>query len=308
MPYDLYVSRGVFFGVEAGPDAPPAPEGRAPLTAAEFHEALQGPAALQVEEHAYWVRHPDGDPWFVGVWKPQGQILLTTSTTHHRYLRNLADMVEHGLELAARLGAHLFEEVRGEEITPARVDDLLEPRGEYLQQQAAAWRAAIEQMSSELGAPLELPLGPIDRVSEYFVLHLAPGREIDGGEVSGVLSAGVAGARVQAVEVPGGPGPAAAPGAWLLLEADEDRPLTKVLRLDDGRWQLWPFWGRSPFSRLAGATLDAAEALERAAGGELRFLDVPVDAALRAELRARVGGLGLEAFLWVQQRLRSRAG
>lgn len=287
MPYDLFVSRGVFFGVEAGPAVPDPDPGKAPIAREEFEEALRDAPGERRGERTYWLRHPDGDPWFAARWEPEGQVRLSASYTHHRFLRNLGDMVEQGVELAQQLDAHLFEEVNGQEITEADLDDLLEPKGEYVQRQAATWRGAVEQMARDAGAALEYPLGQADLVTEYFGLHLQPERALPAGDVPGLLQAATGG-RVQALHE----------RAWAVGEADGARELTKVVLLEDGRWQLWPWWGRAPFSRLAGTTLAAAEALERAAGGALHLLGEPLDAALREEVRRRIGGLGVDFFLW----------
>lgn len=288
MPYDLYLSRGVFFGVEADPGVPDPDPGKAPVGAEEFHALLRGAPAERKGERTYWVRHPDGDPWFVAQWQPRGQVLLSTSYSHHRYLRNFGDLVEHGLELARALDAHLFEEVRGIEITERDVDELLEPSGAYVQQQAATWRGAVEQMARDAGAALEYPLGQVDLVSEYLGFHLAPARAVGEAEVAALLQGAAGGARVSVVQAQ----------AWAIADADGERELTKVMLLPDGRWQIWPWWGRAPFPRLAETTLAAAEALERALGGELRLLGEPLDEALREEVRRRIGGLGVEFFLW----------
>lgn len=291
MPYDLYVSRGVLFGVEVGPDVPAAPAGQEPIGSAEFHEALRGAPATRAGEHVYWVRHEEGDPWFAAQWEPRGQILLSTSYTHHRFLRNLGDLVDQGMALAEQLSAHLFEEVRGLEITPAMVDELLEPQGEYVQRQAATWRGGIEKMWSEGAAALEYPLGPVDLVSEYFGFHLAPAQAVGDEAVPALLERG--GVRAEAVQ----------PGAWCGVDPEGVR-LVRVLRVPDGRWQIWPAWGRAPFSRLAAATLAAAEALHALAGGDLRFLGQPFDGALREAVRGKLPGLGVEFFLWAQAALR----
>ncbi len=173
------------------------------------------------------------------------------------------------------------------EITERDLDELLEPSGEYVRQQAATWRGAVEQMARDAGAALEYPLGQVDLVSEYFGFHLEPERAVGDAEVVALLQGATGGLRVRPVHEQ----------AWAIGEADPERELTKVARLADGRWQLWPWWGRAPFSRLAEVTLAAAEGLERALGGPLRLLGEPLDAPLREEVRRRIGGLGVEFFL-----------
>jgi hypothetical protein len=84
--------------------APPA------ISLEEFRECMSLAPAREIKPGEYWVRHPEGDPWFVAAWKPPGHILLSTSYTHHRFLRNLADMFDQGLAIATNFGARLSEE------------------------------------------------------------------------------------------------------------------------------------------------------------------------------------------------------
>lgn len=82
----------------------------------------------------------------------------------------------------------------------------------------------------------------------------------------------------------------------------------KVLRRPDGKLQIWPAWGQSPFSRITAATVAAAEELHRAAGGEIQSLGRAFDDSLRKEVRARTSGLGVDFYLWTQQLATSTNG
>ena len=62
-------------------------------------------------------------------------------------------------------------------------------------------------------------------------------------------------------------------GAWCAVDSQDGKWLTKVLRRPDGRWQVWPAWGQSPFPRIAETTLAASEHLHQAVGGDLQFSD-----------------------------------
>src|SRR4051812_44829099 len=89
--------------------------------------------ALKKSESVYWVRYPqDGDPWFIAEWKAEGHLLLSTSYSNHRFVRNFVDMFGQGLHIADGLRARLFEEVGAREVTRENVGALLEPNGTYM--------------------------------------------------------------------------------------------------------------------------------------------------------------------------------
>lgn len=307
MPFDLFVSRAptleaIHGSVSPGPlqrlisrisskPAPSPPSPPKPIASDEFHAVMSGAPATRRGDQVYWLRYPDGDPWFVAEWKAEGYVLLSTSYTHARYLRNCASMFDQGLAMAGALGARLFEEVEQREITPRNIDALLATSGRYFATQAATWQRAMVQLSEQATAPLEFPLGPIDMVSDYLVFHLAPARPIDADAVPRLIEISL-GAAVKVLP--------ARDGAWNVVQADGDRGLTKILRRPDGRWQVWPTWGQASFPQIAETTLAVAEQLQRSAGGELQFLGRPFPDSLRQELRGRAEGLGVEFYLWTQ--------
>jgi hypothetical protein len=261
------------------------------ITREEFHAVMRGAPATRKADDVYWVSYPDGDPWFVAEWKPDGTVLLSTSYSNARYLRNFPDMCDQAIKIARQLDARVFEEVEGREMTERNLDGFLDPSGEYVALQAGTWRHAIAQMSAQAQAPLEYPLGPIDIVSEYLLFHILPERPIEHDDVSALLQRAL---RAVEVEV-------AAEGAWSVNDAEEDRWLTKVLHRQDGKWQVWPQWGQSPFRRIAETTVAAAEHVHQAAGGEIQFLFRAFDDSLRSEVRARCDGLGVDFYTWARQ-------
>lgn len=307
MPFDLYVSRAGTYGAmrgdqSAGPRqgffarvfskssaAPASPP--APITSDEFHAVMRGAPSSAKGDHLYWVHYPDGDPWFVAEWKADGRVLLSTSYSNHRYLRNFADMFDQGLRISGELNARLFEEVGEREITKSNIDSVLAPDGKYVALQVSTWRHAIAQLSEQATAPLEFPLGPIDIVSEYLLFHVVPERPIADDSVPALLAHAQEGVNVQVAQE----------GAWYAVDADGDKGLAKVLRRPDGKWQVWPAWGQASFPRVAATTVALAENLHRAAGGEIQFLGRPFGESLRKEIRARVGGLGVDFYEWTQQ-------
>jgi len=308
VPFDLYVSRARTFGAMRGDQSAGQKQGffarvvaklsaeaqggpPSPITSDEFHAVMDGAPGERKSEHLYWVPHPDGDEWFVAEWKAEGNVLLSTSYSNHRYLRNFADMFDQGLRISGRLNAHLFEEVGQREITPSNIDSVLAPDGKYVGLQAGTWRAAMAQLSEQARAPLEYPLGPIDLVSEYLLFLVVPERLIGDDSVPTLLAHAQAGVNIQVAQQ----------GAWLAVDAAGDKGLTKVLRRPDGKWQVWPAWGQASFSRIAETTVALAETLHRAVGGEIQFLGRPFDESLRKETRSRLGGLGVDFYEWTRQ-------
>jgi hypothetical protein len=260
------------------------------ITGEEFHAVLRGAPATRQGDHAYRVLYPDGDPWFVAEWRPEGNVVLSTSYSSHRFLRNFANMFDQGLRIAGDLQARLFEDVGQREITKRNIDTLLVPGGKYVDLQAATWRRAIDQLASQGTAPLEFPLGPADTVSEYVLFHVTPARDLTDAELAALAR------EAKAIRIERRDG-----AAWCALDDDVDRSLTRLLRRPDGDWQIWPAWGQAPFSRIAEVTVALAEALHRAAGGDIAFLGHRYDAALQKDLRSKLAGLGVDFYTWTQQ-------
>ena len=303
MPFDLYVSRASTFAAMRGDASSPpkqgllsrtlsraAPSPPVPITSKELHALMEGAPAARKGDHIYWVSHPEGDVWFVAEWKDEGNLLLSTSYAHPRFLRNFADMIEQGLVIAAGLRARLFEEVGGREITKKNLDALLSPSGKYVELQARTWRHAMDQLSVEGRAALELPLGAIDVVSEFLLFHVIPEQPIADRVVTSLFEGADQEVNVIARQ----------PGAWLVVDRDSDQALTKILRRPDGKWQLWPAWGQVPFAQLADATVTAAERLGASGPGALQLNGRTYDDALRGEVRSRIGGLGVDFYTWTQ--------
>jgi hypothetical protein len=301
MPFDLYVSRAATFDAMNQNSAGRRKQGffarmrstpdMAPITNEEFHAVMRGAPAERKADHIYWVLTQDGDPWFAAEWKGEGNVLLSTSYSNHRYLRNFADMFDQGLRVAEELDAHLFEEVGGRETTRKNIDALLAPTADYVKLQVGTWHQAMAQLSEKAHAPLEYPLGPIDIVSEYMAFHVTPERAIEHDSVAPLFERTLKSVRVRVAQE----------AAWCAVDTDGDKWLTKVLHRPDGKWQVWPAWGQSGFSRIAETTLAAAEELHRMAGGDIHFLGRPFEGSLREEARARTNGLGVDFYLWTKQ-------
>ena len=295
MPFDLFITRGSFEELRGATPSLLArmfgkKERPKPLTSEELAGLVENAPAKQRNENLFWVFHPeDEDPWFAAELRDPGAVVLSTSYTHHRFVRNVIDMMEHGVTMANAVGAHLFEEVTGQEITSKNLDEFVDPDKKYLQLQMATWEGAIEKVTRQANAPLEFPLGETDLVSEYSVFHLK-GAEGDLDRARAALE-GLAGEIAQ-------------PGEEVLVlttAGDDGHGLTKVLHRPDGKWQIWPVHGGAPFAECMSTTLAAAEKLAEALGGSLVFDGQPFDGELAQGVHQRAGGLGVELFLWLRE-------
>lgn len=307
MPFDSYLSRAPSFAALREPlpvvvaekpslfsrlfakPAPLAPTG--PITLEEFHALLATAPASKQSDRLYWVRHPEGDPWFAAEWKDEGLILLSTSYTHHRFLRNLGDLFDQGLRMAEQLKARLFEEASGAEVTAANVDGLLSIDGEYLRRHVDVWRKAIEALDTRVNAALEYPLGSADSVSEFFIFHVAPAREASVESMRAVLDAHLSAAKAEVINTV----------AMHVVGAEDEKGLAKVIVRPDGDWQIWPSHGQAPFARIATAVVEAAERVHGEVGGELLFRGRPYDDAMKREVRSRLDGLSVEVYAWAKE-------
>jgi hypothetical protein len=237
----------------------------------------------------WWAQHPGGGEWCAIELTGDGRIRLSTSYSHYRFLRNFPDLFDLGRRFAGALGGRVVEEVDGLDVTDVDLDDLLEPDGPYVALQASTFDMTRNKMNRDAMAALEYPIDAIDLVGEYCLFHLAPARRID----DAALAAAAGKLKRTELRPAGG-------GAWLLLRRDPERPVAKLLRRPDERWQIWPAWGHAPFSTCATAVVFLAELLHRVAGGELTFLGRPYTAALRTDVHERLDGLGVDFYRWIR--------
>ena len=286
MPFDLFVSHASSF--DRVDRSGWLRRGQVPITPAAFLGAISGSASSQRADGDLWLRHPDdGLPWLAARLTPKGSVVLSCSYSNHRYLRNFPDAFELGLGLAEALGASLFEEVRGEKVTRSNVETLLSPDGRYVRLQVGTFESALERLHQDPGGPLEYPIGPIDLVGEYFVLHLtlptSSPRNL--AELLG------------AVELPRAP--IVMEKSHAVIPTQSGAPATKVLLRPDQRVQIWPSHGEASFGDTATTTIATLHAFEAAFPGYVTFNLEPLTPAIRAELDRRSSGLGVEFYEWV---------
>lgn len=287
VPFDLFVSHASSFKAAQGKGGlfsrrPP------PIAAAAFEQVMSKVDATRRPDGDYWLRHPeDQTPWLAARLSEQGAIVLSCSYTNHRYIRNFLDAFDLGLRVAQALGASVFEEVGGEEVTAKNIDALLDAKGEYVKLQALTFQHACQQLHQAPGGPMEYPVGPQDLVGEYFVLHLTLPPEAP-NTLADIL------ARVSFPREP-----TAVTEEVALFTTESGASAAKIIVTPDRRMQVWPSHGEAPFAETAGVTLAAFEALERAYPGTATFDGRPLTDSLRSEVSQRASGLGVEFFEWV---------
>lgn len=280
MPVDILISRAARF--DELDSAPPT----------RLAELPPPPDAI-ARPNEWWLMHPGGGPW-VAVRERGPNIVLSASVSNRRFLRNLFDAWDLAQELAESLGARVYDE-DGTEITRANIDAYLSPSGRYAEQMGALFRAVTEQIAREARAPLELPLGPVDLVDDYFVFHVRPKESLTGDAVHAALGR-LGTSRLERAQSDAWlVGPTDTRGFFGRLVGRRNEPLTKVLHRPDGALQIWPTW-TAPFAELAPVTLEVAEALQGL--GDATFCGTPLDAALGAALRERSTGLGVAFCEW----------
>jgi len=306
VPFDLYISRASSFELVRGEPASEKPQGffsklfsskqsasppkpPSPISAEHFHALLASAPASKQSDSVYWVRHVDGDPWFAAERKAEGHVVLSASYSHHRFLRNLGYMFDQGLLIAEALQARLFEEVGGQEVTAQNFKELIDRNGSYVELQLNTWRSVMEMLDAQAKAPLEYPIGPIDAVSEFLVFHVMPERNVTANAMRSTLGQQVPGVKAELVQENA-----------ICLIGEDDKTLAKVLLRPDGNWQIWPSRGRAPFAQLAPCVVRAAECIHAEVRGQMELCGRPFDEALRREVRARIDGLSVDFYIWMQ--------
>lgn len=285
MPFDLFISRAPSFSEVLRPG------GSQPMTRQEFAGLMaSAPVAVTMRPDGdAWLRHPqDNSPWFAARLHPDGYIVLSTSYTNHRFLRNVYDLLGAGAEMARNLKAYLYEEVRGERVE--KLDTLREFDGRYLSTQAQMFKHALERLDKTCEGGLEYPIGPFDIVPCYFMFHIEP-TEAVAGDLPAVLA------------------PLSLPGSFAVLEHDHalvaDQHgmwLTKILLRPDRKFQIWPCHGAAPFAAAASCSWRVTDLMRKQYANQTTFNGHPLDASLEAEVRARSGGLGVQFYEWAARR------
>jgi hypothetical protein len=285
MPFDLFISRAPSLSQALRPGS------SQPMTRQEFSSVMaSAPVAVTMRPDGdAWLRHPqDNSPWFAARLHPDGYMVLSTSYTNHRFLRNVYDLFGAGAEMARNLKAYLYEEVGDERVE--KLDTFLAFDGRYLTTQTQVFKHVLERLDETCEGALEYPIGPFDIVPCYFMFHLEPTEAVP-GDLPAVL------ARLSL------------PGTLPVLEKDRalvadqhGKWLTKILLRPDRKLQIWPYHGATSFAAAASCSCRVSDLLRRQYSNQTTFNGHPMDASLDAEVRARSGGLGVQFFEWAARR------
>lgn len=263
-----------------------------PITAIEFHEAMKGaPILKKVDDCTYWLSHHSGMPW-LSVNHDQsgdGVITLSLSYLHYQFPVVALDAFDVALSLANSLAGDLREEIGDRKVTRENIDSLLDVNGPYVKHLVKVWEASRQDTDMNGHAPLEIPLGPVDRVSEYFVFHIEPSSAV---ELSGLQQ------RLNWKIVKDSAMSSNGKVVAAMLADQDGRSTTKVFQRPDGIFQVHPYYWQLPFSLSAPATLKAAEAIAATVGGSIKFNGVEFGRALAEEVRSNCSGLGVEFYQW----------
>ena len=303
MPYDIWITRAENFAdITEVSDRPTfwgrllgGGRSRTLIGADEFHALMEdAPATRRPDSHTYWLRHiNEDDPWASVRFQPAtrpglGHIRLSLSLSSSVYFRNLGDLFDVSLKMAEALEAQVFAGEEGRVVEVGNVDALLEPAGDFVQSQLAAWRALKSRLEAQGQAPLEYPIGEVDAVPEYFCFYLHLGYALDAAR----LIEGLRGLDLSLVLQAHGA------RAFLLRDVSRGTGVTKVLMRPDGDLQIWPVHWPGPFQRVARATLGIALGTRELFGGRLTFFRQPLSEELLDELKRRGEGLGVEFYEW----------
>lgn len=292
MPFDLFISHAPSFSKV---DKPGLLRRQKAITAEQFGQLFSPLSPTMRPNGELWLQHPeDGSPWLATRLTPQGSIVLSCSYTSHRYVRNFIDAFDLGVKVASALEASLYEEVRQTRVDGANVETLLDVNGDYVQLQASTFANAIQKMHQESGAPLEYPMGPIDLVGEYFVLHLTLPPDAP-TTLEKLLGRASFITPVQEVQ-----------DSCALFHSPSGTAAVKVLLRPDGKIQIWPSHGEASFAETAMTCLATLDALQAAfPKSTAAFFGEPLNDALRKEVSERAAGLGIEFYAWMQERHRA---
>jgi hypothetical protein len=259
-----------------------------PFTDSHLEAALGGGPEKQRKGGTWRISRPDtGEPWFVA-FVNNGEIVLSTSYSNHRYLANFADMFEAGLIVADRVGGQLFDEINGTRIVRDDLDRLLDPSGEYARLQAHTFHMARGRLSGE-AAGLEWPLDAADEVSQYCVFRVTPASPPP--PIAECLSR---------IEWPY----TAHSDDTASLNADHSSPhsLGLILRRDDQSLQIWPTYATASFERCATRCRDVAMQLADELDGSVEFNREPFSGTFADEINTRLTGYGTDLYEWIRDR------
>lgn len=290
MPFELYLTRSFVPVINRSleSDLPP-------LTREDFELLMEGaPLRAKLEDGTRWFWHPSGVPWlsaqFHELSKENTYISLSISYSHNQFLRVWSSAFELALRMAKNIRARIFEDSNFFEVDSSRIEELLSPHGDFVTAQAKFWEQNVTMINSQMKAPLEFPFQGHDAVTDYFLFFLEPEKEISTAEIAKKLKLNVSAGSLST-------------DRFAIEDAKDGSVLSRILiRPNDNAWQIWPFYWMEPFSRVSRETIDLAKGLHAELGGKLFFRDQLFTDELQQEICDHIDGLGVEFFLWWQER------
>ncbi|MGE0430653.1 MAG: hypothetical protein AB7K09_00470 [Planctomycetota bacterium] len=288
MPYCIYISRAERYSFIHSDDGLKRAER---IEREDFERMMQGAPAEQVADGTFAVHYPDtNEPWFVAHHDDdRGVVMLRLSYSNPRFLRNFPDAFDLALRIADFAGAHVFEEAGGEEITRENIDTMLDPDGPLISLQVGAFRGTQRHVRNFSGA-LELPLGPIDTVPDYF-MFLVKNAPHGGVATIDDAMAMFCGLRIERQ----------AERVALAYEGESTQPLVHLQADADHGLIVRPAWS-SAFADHARAVLQLLDALIATGHGPVtwRWAQREVTTDLLNEIRQHSGGLGVQFLEWAE--------
>ncbi len=290
MPFELYLTRSFVPVIERTLESE-----LPPLTREEFELLMDGaPLRSTMEDGTRWFWHPSGVPWmsvqFHEPSKEHTYISLSISYSHNQFLKVWASAFELALRMAKSVQARIFEDSNFYEVDAERIQELLAPDGDFVSEQAKFWEQNVTLINSQMKAPLEYPIAKHDAVTDYFVLFLEPEKKLSTEELAKKLNLNISVGSLSS-------------DRFAVEDPKDGSVLSRALiRPNDSAWQIWPFYWMEPFSRVAKETLELASKLHAELGGSLFFREQPLTSELKNEICDHIDGLGVEFFLWWQER------
>ncbi|APR82856.1 Hypothetical protein A7982_08205 [Minicystis rosea] len=241
-------------------------------------------------DHAWWIPRPKSrEAWcslfMVSHEGPLRHVELSASYSNPEFMRNMLDMFDLALDLARRVGARVFEETRGQEITAANIDAFLAHQGEFVRGQHAFFRSGQEEIQRRLRAPLELPLGAIDEVPDYLEFAI-----VTRGPAPTIPEL--------CADTPSHLEPHMLERSVIFDDRESKTPIVRMIRFDGGVI-VRPYWTKLPFPRIAAETLRAVDRVEERFGEVTRYRGLSCGREQRAELEKHMKGLGVEYYEWM---------
>lgn len=211
------------------------------------------------------------------------ELSLSLSAPHHPMA------VREGMSVAVRLAqltnGKCFEPLHQHEITSANLAELMPAKAPYMSELMAIWIRGVKALSSRHRGYLELPIGWLDDVEDYFSFTIRTQGEPP--SLAELVANTPSSSKVDLLRE-----------SALLIDPERSWPLVRILRGKD-RVVVRPEWWWFSFDHLARATLEAVARVEELLGTAAEYYGNPLTPALRKETTWRASGFGVDFRQWV---------